>query len=114
MIEAKLHAALSPICQAFPDVATNGTTAPWCTYQQYAGRDLSYIEQTLPKERAAAFQVSVWAKTRSEATTLALRIEAALLATAMQVMPEGGILATTDVETGLRGAIQRFLIHDDR
>ena len=116
MIEAKLSAALEPICPdaVFPDVAPANSVAPWITFQQYAGKDLSYIEQTLPEERAAAFQVTVWAKTRAESLNKALRIEEALLDSAMQVKPEGGILSTTDPDTGLRGSIQRFLIVDER
>ena len=116
MIEPNLVSAVAPIFagKLFPDVAPSGTQPPWATYQQVGGRATAYVEQVLASERNGLFQISTWAKTRTEATTKALLLEAALIASAMQVEPVGALRATYEAETGLYGAIQDFSIWDKR
>lgn len=116
MLEPKLVATLESVLpgKVFSDVAKSGTTAPWCTYQQIGGKSPTSLDQQLIDKRNGIFQISVWAKTRQEATINALSIESALSLSTLQVTPQGSLRATYEPETGLYGAMQDFSIWGNR
>ncbi|MBB6579593.1 hypothetical protein HNP33_003707 [Comamonas odontotermitis] len=117
MIEPKLIAVLHAIAGAanvYPDVALPGAQAPWITYQQIGGKSPTSLDQKLIDKRNGVFQISVWAKTRPEATRIALQIEDALSLSALQVIPMGAMRSDYELDTKLFGSRQDFSIWDDR
>lgn len=117
MLEASLVAALSPLVsgKVFPDVAPFGTAAPWITYQQFGGRAVNYVDDTLPGAINATVQISVWAPTRIAASTLARQVEDALRQSlAFQARPDSDQLARMDADLKLYGTNQDFSIWSAR
>lgn len=111
-----LLGALSGVSnRVYPDVASVGTTRPYITYQQVGGQAPWFIGKTLPSKRNAEMQVNVWATTRSQAVSLALAAESAMVAsTAFDAEPIGAFVAEFDEDLGLYGTRQDFSCWSDR
>lgn len=109
-MEADLNAMLKAICQrTFPDIAPEGTAAPYITWQGLGGESARFMDNTAADKRNTLMQINVWSKTRLEALTLIRQIEDALCASAAFVAtPQGEPLSTYEPDTLLYGSIQRF------
>lgn len=101
--------------RVYPDVAPQGTTRPYITYQQIGGRPVAFLESSLPSKRNGRFQVNVWADTRLAAAALALQVEAALVAaTSMQISVLTEPVSDYEEDTGLFGTRQDFSVWSNR
>ncbi len=61
--------------------------------------------------REALIQVNVWAETRLGASQLVLAVDAAMRgAITFAALPSAEMMSIADQETGLRGAIQDFVV----
>lgn len=97
--------------QVYPDVAPEGTAAPYIVFQQVGGQGLNHTEGTLPTAENCRMQLATWCESRIQATTLAQQAEALLLAaTAFQATTLGNRTSLLDEDTGLRGARQDFSV----
>lgn len=114
-IEADLFALLNAINpRTYPDVAPEGTATPYVTWQQIGGESLRYVDNTADS-RYPLIQISVWSRTRMEASTLIQQIEDALCAApAFQATPQGDAMSRYEPDTGLYGSIQRFDVFGPR
>jgi ABC-type transporter lipoprotein component MlaA len=110
-METALQALLVAQCErTFQTVAHGQQTRPYVVWQLVGGRTLRYVANDATDKRNSLVQVSVWADTSSEATTLVRAIEDALCTASFIAEPQGEALATYEEETKLYGAIQRFSI----
>lgn len=109
-IEEALTALLDPLAAggAHPDAAPASTALPFITYQQVGGKARQYLEKRLPDYRHARIQINVWAKRRSEANTLARRIERAIIESPLVAEAYGAFVATDDDVTNFKGTRQDF------
>lgn len=110
-MEAILEATLKALCpRAFASVAPSGTQTPFVVWQQTGGRDVSSWDN-LPTKRHARVQISVWASTPMQASTLRNQIEAALrpLRTIL-CTPSAAHHMTYEPDTELHGVQQTWEI----
>lgn len=114
-IETSLVALLSAIApRTYPDVAPSGAQVPYVTWQQIGGATVRYADNT-SDSRYPLMQISVWARTRLEATTIIRQIEDAMCAAAaFQAQPQGEPMSVHEPDTGLYGSIQRFDVFGPR
>ena len=115
-IESSIFDTISGLVggRVFPDVAPLNTDRPFITYQQIGGESIRYADNTADS-RFPTIQVSVWSRTRMEASTMIQQIEDALCASsAFQASPQGEPISTHERETGLYGSIQRFDVFGPR
>lgn len=113
-LETNLVTTLKTVCpRVYPDFAPTTTQQPYITYQQIGGDAPTYTEGALPNIRNARMQINVWSDTRSEAISLMLQIEAALVATKTAV-PESALSSAFDDDLTVRGCMQDFSIWADR
>lgn len=115
-VEKDIHDLLSVVVpRVFPDVAPMTAVPPYVTFQQVGGETLTYLGREVPTKKNGRFQITVWSKTRFEASALALAIENAfLLAEAFQATPLGSPIAAYEDGTNFYGAIQDFSVWSDR
>ncbi|WP_313082554.1 DUF3168 domain-containing protein [Pulveribacter sp.] len=115
-IEANLQTLLLTLCpRVRADVAEDGLAAPYVVWQAIGGEPINALDNSLPGQRRLYMQVSVWAKSRMDATGLAQAIEASMRAAPVFVAtPSGEAMSTHEPDTKLYGAIQRFSIWGDR
>ena len=106
-MEAILEATLKTLCpRVFASVAPAGTQAPWVTWQQTGGRDVSYVENT-SAIRHARVQISVWATTPQQASTLRSQIEPKLRGLeSLTCTPSAAHHMTYEPDTKLHGVQQ--------
>jgi len=111
-LESDLFAIVSAVCpRTFPDHAPFDTQRPFVIWNQMGGQVINPIAREVPDKRNAFVQITVWSDTRAEAVTVSQQIEAALIqATQFQAKPYSAIVATSDEELGIRGAMQDFSI----
>ena len=111
-MESDLSTLLKGICaRTYPDIAPEGTAAPYITWQGLGGESARFMDNTAADKRNTLMQINVWSKTRLEALTLIRQIEDALCDSASFVAtPQGEPLSTYEPETLLYGCIQRFEI----
>lgn len=117
MIEPELVALLKQVCpRSFPDDAPAGTARPYVIYQVTGGKPQQFIDAKVSNLRNAEVQIEVWADTRSEATTLMLAIEKALVETSgpLQVAALGGMMTSSEPGIGLYQAQQDFSLWGSR
>lgn len=114
-IESDLVALLKAINpRTYPDVAPAGTATPYVTWQQLGGQSMRYGDNTADS-RFPTIQVSVWSRTRMEASTMLQQIEDALCAaSAFQASPQGEPMSMHEPDAGLYGSIQRFDVFGPR
>ena len=109
--ESTLAALLKTLCpRVYPDVAPDGTVAPYITYQALGGDSLRYGDNTAPDKRHTLMQISVWSTTRGESLSLIRQAEESICAASWQAEPQGEAASTYEKDTKLYGSIQRFLI----
>lgn len=110
-MEAILQSALAAICpRTYVSVAPAGTPAPWVTWQQTGGRDVSYVENDSAK-RHARVQINVWAKTPMQAAGIRDQIEAALRPLeSITCTPSAAHHMTYEPDTELHGVQQTWEI----
>lgn len=116
-VEANIYNALKSLVanRVFPDVGPLGTAAPYITYQQIGGAVVQPLAGGLADKQNGRFQVNVWAKTRSEAASLALLVESAMVgASTFQARAVGAPSATYDGDVTLYGSIQDFSVWSAR
>lgn len=115
-LESNLFAVLSTVCDnVYPDYAPENTARPFITWEQVGGSAIKPLGKDVPNMREAMVQVSVWAETRLGASQLMLAVDAAMrTATQFAARPDAEMMSASDQETGLRGAIQDFMIRDLR
>lgn len=110
MIEADLFTKLAPLVsnRVYPDVAPEGTTRPFITYQQKGGSPVNFLGAESSNKKNARFQINVWSDTRIEASTLIRQIEDLMVTSPLFGKIEGGAIATYDDVTKSRGTMQDF------
>jgi len=115
-LDEKLTALLQAICpNTFCDFAPTNTPRPYVIWQQIGGDALTFIDGALPNKRNAWVQINVWSDRRSEATTLMLQIEAALVAAVqLQAEPMAAMSSDSDADLKRYGSQQDFNIWADR
>lgn len=111
-MEAHLQILLRTLCaHVYADVAPPGVESPYVVWQGIGGESINALDNSAPGTRNTLMQVSVWAKSRLEATTLSRAIETALRGSAsFTASPSGEPLSTYEPDTQLHGSIQRFSI----
>lgn len=114
-IESDLVALLKAINpRTYPDVAPEGTTTPYVTWQQIGGESLRYVDNTADS-RYPLMQINAWSRSRLESATIIRQIEDALCAaSAFQASPQGEPISRHEPDTGLYGSIQRFDVFGQR
>ena len=109
--EDYIDGLLAPLVagRVFPDVAPQGATVPYITYQAVGGDPINFLTGEAPDKSNTRMQVNVWAATRLEAAELGSQVEAAVRSAA-QLQPEvlTGRVATYDDLTLHRGTMQDF------
>lgn len=115
-MEASLNALLREKCpRVFADVAEEKTPAPYVVWQGLGGESLGFLDNTAGDKRNTLMQVSVWAASRIQATTMCREIEDAMRASsAFIASPQGEPYSTHEPDTKLHGSVQRFLIWSQR
>ena len=115
-VEKDIHDLLTVVVpRVYPDVAPMTAAPPYVTYQQVGGESLTYLGREVPSKKNGRFQVTVWSKTRFEASALAGAIENAfLVATAFQATPLGSPIAVYEDGTNFYGTHQDFSVWSDR
>lgn len=110
-IETDIYDALKGLVsnRVYPDVGPENAIRPYLTYQQVGGATLAFLEGGPPGKRNGRFQISVWAATRPEASTLARQVEDAMLSLpTLSPSAEGALIARYESQTKLYGTIQDF------
>ena len=85
-LEATLKTLLGPLVggRCYPDTAPDGAAFPLIIYQQVGGVSVEFLDQTLADKDNARMQVYVWAKTRTEASSIARQAREAIIGSALQ------------------------------
>ena len=76
-IEADLFTTLRALAadRVYPDLAPSGAAAPYIVYQEISGEAPVFLERAVPSKKHGRFQITVWAATRMEASTLILQVD---------------------------------------
>lgn len=116
MLEEKLTALLKTICpRVSPDFAKAGTVQPYIIYQGVGGQAINFLDKTVPSKKNSDVQISVWAETRTEASSLIEQIEVAMIqATEFDAEPIAAASHDYDHDTERRSARQDFSVWYDR
>lgn len=114
--EADLYAVIKTVTpKVFPDVAPEGATAPYATWQGIGGKSIRFLNNQAGDKRNTLMQVNIWATTRLDALNLIRQIEDTLCAASQFVCtPEGEPISMKEIDTGLYGSVQRFSIYSNR
>jgi Protein of unknown function (DUF3168) len=110
-VEATVFATLQGLVagRCYPDVAPEATARPYLTYQAVGGTAVNFISQAPPGRVNTRMQISVWADTRAQASTVARQAEDALRGVAaLQTTVMGAPVAIYETDTRLRGSQQDF------
>jgi hypothetical protein len=110
--ESIVYGALSTLAagSVYPDVAPAATAAPFVTYQSVGGQSFSTIDSVTPATRNTRMQVTVWAKTRSQAASIMEQAFQALVNPAVKAVPIGAPVSTFEADTLLYGSTLDFSI----
>jgi hypothetical protein len=99
----------------YPDVAPSGALLPRIVYQQVGGKNIKYMEGTLPDKENARMQIVCWAATRLAAISLMKQVEAAILAApVIQAEAIGARISGFEQDTNLYSSQQDFSIWTTR
>lgn len=112
MVETLIVQSLGPIFEGrvYPDTATGDTPMPFVIFQQVGGQSASFVDGSLPDKQNARMQVTVWSKSRAQASELIARVQSAICGAPVLGMPLGAHISLRDPETGFKGAVQDFSI----
>lgn len=115
-LESNVYTVLKTVCDnVYPDFAPENTARPFITWNQIGGTSIKPLGKSVPNMREAVIQVSVWAETRLGASQLILAADSALrTSTLFAAQASAEMVSVADQGTGLRGAIQDFVIRDLR
>lgn len=115
MVESIVYKALASLAsgQVYPDVAPAKTPAPWLTYQVVGGQDFTGLDNELPSIENARVQISVWAKTRKEASQIMRQVKQALVNPKIKGVPIGGPISNFESDTLLYGSSLDFSVTYD-
>jgi hypothetical protein len=110
--EAIVYGALSALAggNVYPDLAPAATPAPWITYQAVGGQTFVTLDADTPSTRNSRMQVTVWAKTRSQAASIMEQAFDALVNPAVKAVPIGAPVSTFEADTLLYGSRLDFSI----
>lgn len=115
LLDAVVPRANPQVSSVYPDVAPMGAVPPYACYQQVGGVSLTFLGKEVPSKKHGRFQITVWSKTRAEASALNLAIESAFMqAEAFDAEPLGSPVADHEDVTNFRGARQDFGIWSAR
>jgi hypothetical protein len=108
-IEATIFNTLKGLVanRVYPDVAPEGASRPYITYQQTGGQAINFVDGANPGKRNARIQINVWADSRSAASGMQKQAEDALRAVSQSTIL-GAAVATFEPETKLYGTRQDF------
>jgi len=111
-LETDLYTLLKGVAaNVYADYAPDDPPKPYVLWTQIGGNVIDTVENTTPNMRSAFIQVDVWGDTRAAVNTLMLQIENAMhTASVFTARPLSAMIARTDEDTGLRGALQTFRI----
>lgn len=109
MIEPQIVSIISSLVagRVYPDTAPPRVAFPYIVYQQVGGKTVNVLEAKPINKKNARIQIMVWAKTRSESTTLIRSIEDRLV-TELRAYVEGASVSDFDFDSGLYGSRQDF------
>ncbi|WP_169294611.1 DUF3168 domain-containing protein [Advenella sp. EE-W14] len=109
MIEPQIVSIISSLVagRVYPDTAPSKAELPYVLYLQVGGKAVNVLEAKPMNKKNARFQIMVWAKTRSESTTLIRSIEDRLV-TELRAYVEGASVSEYDFDSGLYGSRQDF------
>ncbi|OZI31735.1 hypothetical protein CAL29_28085 [Bordetella genomosp. 10] len=96
--------------RVFPDSAAGDTKLPFVIYQKVGGVDPVFLDGTLPDKENARVQVVVWARKRTEASTLMRQIKETLCGAPTLAQPAGPAVSRSDDVTKFLGSQQDFSI----
>lgn len=115
-LESNVYAVLLTVCDnVYPDYAPEDAPRPFITWNQIGGVAIKPLGKDVPNIREAVIQVNVWSTTRLGTSQLILEVDSAMrTATQFSAQPVSEMVSVTDQDTGLRGAIQDFVIRDSR
>ncbi|HEY8606630.1 MAG TPA: DUF3168 domain-containing protein [Noviherbaspirillum sp.] len=115
-VEKAIREALLAICpRVFYDFAPVETERPYVTLQQIGGQAVSFVDDAVPELQNGEFQINVWADKRTEASALAVQIEAALIqADAFEARPSAAPASDFDPDVPVYGTRQDFSIWSNR
>lgn len=115
-MEIALRAAVIAVCPRFAwDQADIGTATPYVVAQAIGGRSVRFLNNDPASKRNTVMQITTWAKSRMESTTLARQVEDAVCAApALQASPNGEPTNLHDPDTKLFGSLQLFSIWANR
>ena len=111
--EAEIYTALVHLAggRVLPDFAPEDTALPFIVYQAVGGEPVNFITGEQPEKQPVRMQVSVWAKTRLQASELGQQVEVAVrAASALQPEVATGRVAIYDEATQYRGTRQDFYL----
>jgi len=108
--ESNLHSLLSGICpNTFPDLAPEGVTTPYVTWQTLGGEPARFLDGTAADKRNSYLQINVWTTTRAASLVLIRSIEDAMCASSLFIArPQGEAMNMHEPDTKLYGCIQRY------
>jgi hypothetical protein len=110
-VETLLFNALKGLVsnRVYPDEAPEGVVAPYIIYQQVGGNSTNYRDGSAPALKNCRMQITVWSKTRAEASSLMESAESALrVTTSLNAEALTEKMSDNDPITKLRGARQDF------
>ncbi|WP_041742287.1 DUF3168 domain-containing protein [Collimonas fungivorans] len=110
-VEADIFSALKALTsnRVYPDQAPEGVVTPYVTYQRVGGRAVNFLDGSDPDKENGRWQVSIWAETRLQASTIARLAKKALRAAApLQATVLGEPVDTHETTTNLYGTRQDF------
>lgn len=115
-LESRLVAVLKEFTpRTFTDFAPTSTARPYITFQQIGGQVVRQLANEVPSVENAEVQINVWADTRSDAKSLILQIEAALITGAtMRARPLAASVSDFDADMERFCSRQDFSIWCDR
>lgn len=111
-LEEHIKIIVEPIITVYPDVAPLEAELPYCTYQRFGGRPITFVEGSLPNQKNAVIQLNCWASNVIEASKLILEVEKAFLASDLtaKAVTEASSAFTDEPNTTLKGRVQDFSI----
>jgi hypothetical protein len=115
-LESNVYTVLKTVCDnVYPDFAPEDAPKPFVTWTQIGGSAIKPLGKDVPNIRESVIQVNAWSLSRITTTQLILGIDAAMrTATQFSAQPVAEMMSVTDQDTGMRGAIQDFVIRDLR
>lgn len=109
-VEDTIEKLLAPLVsdRVYPDTTPDRPAFPLIIYQQVGGSAGWYVDGTMPDHKNARLQLHVWAKTRTEASDIARRVENTICASHLVARPFGAFVSTYNDVLKIYGTRQDF------